>query len=253
MVPASQGNQPANREGSVGSPEADSVQYAGNEAEPIPHDHRGSVNADGSINLGFRNRKESHRGILPDPTVGLQSGQQHQPGSNDLTAYASTNQSHASILSEQTSMTAENTLPPINTYHGLRQTSLSPNPYQSPRRKRSFEAERGQDSSDTKRLSSIKSILNPSGDDQHRASEAGYRSAPTRSPHPPYMGMPSPNYTPDSRHRSPNMSSSNTIVSKDNGDNERAKLERRAALQREAEKMREMLAAKERELEELNK
>jgi GATA-binding protein len=120
-----------------------------------------------------------------------------------------------------------------------RHPSLSPNSFLSPSRKRSFsvtEIEPRGDAgpptepapSHSKRLSSIKSILNPGFSD-------------------PSAGSPiSSRYTP-----SPANSTAGGAGRDAQSESERAKLERREMLQREAERMREALKAKERELAEL--
>lgn len=203
----------------MGSPESDHV-------SPPPEAHRGSTNPDGSINLGFRNRN------LPDPTRG-QSIQQQHPGS-DLIAYASNSQSHGN---DNDSLNDDNRLPPINSFSSARQRiSLSPNSFLSPSRKRSFsntdmepslrDSATNPTSTNPKRLSSIKSLLNPGASDH----EPNDRRSPSQ-----FLNPPSPNY------------SSQAPVQ----DSERAKFERREMLQREAERMREALKAKERELAEL--
>lgn len=246
VVPAAQGTQAAGMDGgsaSIGSPESE---HASPPAESAP---RGSINPDGSVNLGFRMRN------LPDPTRG-QNGQQ-LPNS-DLTAYASTSsQSHSH--EHHDSLSNDNRLPPITSYPSPSQnrSSLSPNSFLSPSRKRSFSAteiEQQQPSlsdpnssnihpTNPKRLSSIKSILNPGFSDNEQ-SERNDRRSPTRYP---AVGSPSMSsgYATSPANSAP--SSGRDAQS----ESERAKLERREMLQREAEKMREALKAKERELAEL--
>jgi GATA-binding protein, other eukaryote len=103
----------------------------------------------------------------------------------------------------------------------------------------------------SKRLSSIKSILNPPGmaldDPDH------YRQA-LRSPDSPTTSAPSPGSFSNSGYAGTPASlppSTQSSARDPNSESEKAKAERRAMLQREAEKMRELLAAKERELAEL--
>lgn len=128
-----------------------------------------------------------------------------------------------------------------------RQTSLTPSSFLSPTRKRSFSssetdyanqastngdgnsgsgAAAGSNSNTqeavTKRLSSIKSILNSPADDDDNVIMSG-------------MGGPYANHG-----------------SNDTEESARVRAEKRMALQREAERMRQMLAAKERELAELD-
>lgn len=245
---------------SMESPESESASYA----EPGPSsdmdDQRGSMNPDGSVNLGFRPRNAPPRTILPEPIHTTHHGQQQPAARSDLTAYSSSSQVHPQHYQEQTFNNIENRLPPMNAYpHPPRQASLSPNSFLSPRRKRSFtEAETNTPTdadSSSKRLSSIKSILNPSADVQHPDSrDTDHRLGSSRSPGPPYQAP-----SPGSYGALPTVGSSTpgnfgglSGARDPHGESERAKYERRVALQREAEKMREMLAAKERELAELN-
>jgi hypothetical protein len=129
---------------------------------------------------------------------------------------------------------------------------VSPNSFLSPSRKRSFSAAEIEplqpsfsESTHPKRLSSIKSILNPgtfsdSETDRDRQSPGRY----------PCVGS-----TFSSGHAtSPANSAVGSALNSARdpaSESERAKLERREMLQREAEKMREALKAKERELAEL--
>jgi GATA-binding protein len=231
VVPAAQGAQISDSP-NMGSPESD-------HHSPPAEAPRGSINPDGSVNLGFRMREEQ-RSYLPDPTsTGRQNG---QLPSSDLTAYASSS-SNTQYHEPLDSLHNDNRLPPMASYPSPTQQrpSLSPNSFLSPSRKRSFSATEIDplpSLSDTtapaapptnpKRLSSIKSILNPGFQD----SDSGNERASPR-----YLSHPSPGI-------SGGMSSAMS-------DSERSKVERRELLQREAEKMREALKAKERELEEL--
>lgn len=207
---------------------------------------RGSVNDDGSVNLGFRRRSEQPLTFLPEPVRHGQIPSSLQ--SNDLTAYhtARTPQS----LDIHDSLTDDNRLAPLTSISALsdRQLSLSPASFISPSRKRSFSAateseaatsDVGHDSS--KRLSSIKSILNPAGQTMGRSAmeDAADSLRMLRSPASAMTSAPSPG--------SPSTSSTITAGT-GAAETDRAKAERRAALQQEAEKMRELLAAKEREL-----
>lgn len=220
IIPAASGAQaspnldPAST--SIGSPESD-------RPSPPPEDHRGTMNPDGSVNLGFRGRG------LPAPiaTSRPSNGQQ----TSDLTAYASGNQSHHE---HPDSLNNENRLPPMTSYPspGHRRPSVSPNSFLSPStRKRSFSAtdfepQPSDPSSQPKRLSSIKSILNPGFPDDNNSDidpalrRNYYSNSPSNAPF-------------------------------DAAEAERRKAERREMLQREADNMREALKAKERELAEL--
>jgi hypothetical protein len=136
-----------------------------------------------------------------------------------------------------------------------RQSSLSPASFLSPPRKRSFSAtdmdpHYQNETDQPKRLSSIKSILNPT------ATSPAPEDTPVRQLH--YLGTPgstaasspSPGPYPASGHTSaPHQLPSPRGVHGREG--ERSKTEKRAMLEREREMMRELLAAKERELAEL--
>jgi GATA-binding protein len=247
VVPA-QGPQTPGAEGSNARESPESEQ-----ASPPAEAPRGSINPDGSVNLGFRNRN------LPDPTRG-QSGQP-LPGS-DLTAYASTSQNHSH--EHHDSLNNDNRLPPINSYPSPAQNrpSLSPNSFLSPSRKRSFSAldieplppasdsnsSANLPSANSKRLSSIKSILNPGFSEPDVNSDPNDRRSPTR-----YVAIDSPKMT-SGYATSPGNSGSGSVPNSARdvqSEGERAKLERREMLQREAERMREALKAKEKELADL--
>jgi GATA-binding protein len=228
---------------------------------------RGTMNPDGSINLGFRRREEQNRN-LPDPNRG-QNGQPQQMATGDLSAY-----SHPQNHQQQhdpSSLHSDNRLPPIATYPSPgqpRPPSLSPNFLMSPSRKRSFSilenepSPQPQADQNSKRLSSIKSILNPSQyaiDDgtidpslRHQGQPPmpqQQQQHPQRSPNSGYAPMPMR----DGR-EAQNENNRDAAIAQQNGDweKERARQERKVELQREAERMREALKAKERELEELN-
>ncbi|KAK6583928.1 hypothetical protein PZA11_003658 [Diplocarpon coronariae] len=193
-------------------------------ASPPGEAPRGSINPDGSVNLGLRLRDGPGRSLLPDPV-------QSSRGLSDLTAYSHTQPSPHDLSD---SLNNGNRLPPMTCYPAPARDrpSVSPHSFLSPSRKRSFSAtameapplppisERAPPSTQPKRLSSINSILNPGSEDR---GERAYS-------------------------RSPNLGLGN---GGGGGDVERAKGERREMLQREAERMREELRAKERELEEM--
>ncbi|KAI9736457.1 MAG: putative electron transfer flavoprotein subunit [Claussenomyces sp. TS43310] len=259
VVPAAHGSQQAaefeGADNRMGSPESDDPS-----SQHEMEGQRGSMNADGSINLGFRSRNESRneppRTLLPDPTMRTQSGQQQPVGAPDLTAYATNPPSHQHYQHDPSSLTSENKLPPMTSYPSPAthpRPSLSPNSFLSPGRKRSVSAAEmemapasGSDQQ-SKRLSSIKSLLNPAA----RASEdesfdPSFRAGERRSPGMTYSGSPSPHSYAASPSYGPSGARDETL------DAERSKLDRRAELQREAERMREALRAKEKELEELD-
>ncbi|KAK4204904.1 putative siderophore regulation protein [Triangularia verruculosa] len=189
---------------------------------------RGTFNADGSVNLGFskkqqqQSQQESSLKLVPEDVL-MQNRQTSPLPSSDLAQYHSSQPSHQS-QSKPESLNDENRLAPLINMGGGRQTSLSPASFLSPSRKRSFSATDPEtDGEQTKRLSSIKSILNPTsgtGD-----SEEGRQDR-----------FPSPG----------------SLIGQGAVDAEQKKAERRAALAMEAERMREMLRQKERELAELD-
>jgi GATA-binding protein len=210
---------------------------------PESQETRGTPNPDGSINLGFRPRNEV-RTQLPQPTSVARGG-------NDLTAYASFSNSGNSF-EHPDSLSNENRLPPMAAYPSPKpgRLSLSPNTFLSPSHKRSFstlETEQ-QDTTNVdpnaqpKRLSSIKSILNLGSSEYLDAGGSGGsdRLSPSR-----YSAVNSPSYG-----VSP-ANSGGEAGHEAVSDGERKKVERRELLQREAERMREALKAKERELEEM--
>lgn len=207
---------------------------------------RGSLNSDGSVSLGFRRRVEPSRN-LPElaSTLRGQSGhpqQQQQMPANNLAPYASSNPQHAhqQHAHDPSSLNPDNRLPPMAAYPSPshRPSSLSPNFLLTPSRKRSFsatveneaqaQAQAASEQNNPTRLSSIKSILNPA--QQARGEEDLDPSLRTQ------QRSPGQAYAP---------------VAPMAAEQERAKGERREMLQREAERMREELRAKERELEEL--
>ncbi|KAM3065747.1 GATA type transcriptional activator of nitrogen-regulated proteins [Clarireedia jacksonii] len=225
-------------------------------------DRRGTVNPDGSINLGFRLRNDPGRS-LPEPIRTQNRQQQHPP--SDLTVYAS-----ASNVSNQNfeSLHNDNRLPPMTSYPTPLQASnpgsVSPSSFLSPSRKRSISAvdandgtantESNSNPTQPKRLSSIKSILNPGFADPEANNsdiDSNLRRGDDRLSPSRYSNV-----------ASPSLSSVGTLAASPSGsapasgkdassETDRAKAERRELLQREAEKMREALKAKERELAEL--
>jgi GATA-binding protein len=237
VIPVTQGGQD---EGAALEPADQQSQHSGSDVE------RGTLNPDGSMNLGLRRKPEQTRAILPEP-IRQSQGSTPLP-SSDLTAYHSTHTPQGMDLRD--SLTDDNRLAPMNSISILsdRQSSLSPASFLSPSRKRSFSAtdseanqsESGHDSS--KRLSSIKSILNPTGTAYSPISNPMEDAADSlrllRSPASTMFSASSPGAY--------SVASSTMPSTQFEGD--RLKSERRVALQQEAEKMREMLAAKEREL-----
>ncbi|KAI0009507.1 hypothetical protein F4779DRAFT_367805 [Xylariaceae sp. FL0662B] len=214
-----------------------------------PGIERGSMNDDGSVNLGLRQQVDQPFTLLPEP---IRSGQGSTPlRSTDLMAYHTTHVPQPHNLRD--SLTDDNRLAPLTSIPPMtdRQSSLSPASFLSPSRKRSFPrteseftpSESGHDNS--KRLSSIKSLLNPTSDSttNFQQTDDASESLHFRSPATTLTSVPSPG--PYSR----TSSMLPSIYSREStAESERSKADRRAALQREAERMREVLAAKEREL-----
>ncbi|KAI1435665.1 hypothetical protein GGR50DRAFT_655273 [Xylaria sp. CBS 124048] len=245
VIPASQDEVSADTEDAmvIDSVEQQS-QYTEYEME------RGSINEDGSINLGLR-RKPNHRlTLLPEPTP---AGQGSTPiPSTDPTAYHP--YQTLQPMSSRDSMVDDNRLPPLTSIIHDRQSSLSPASFLGPSsRKRSFSATDSDapasefNAENTKRLSSIKSILNPTsgpssdfGSTTDDSSEMARLRSPARKSMSSFKPSASSVVTSNTI---PSMRSRETTV-----DAEKSKADRRAALQQEAERMREMLAAKEKEL-----
>ncbi|KAK3988544.1 hypothetical protein QBC44DRAFT_101428 [Cladorrhinum sp. PSN332] len=238
------------------SPEMDSAMLDRPESPtPAPEEpkEKGSINADGSVNLGFKRRQEPPLTLVPE-TLLRQNRQNSPPTSSGLAQYHSSHSSTQQQSHNPESLSDENRLAPISSFNmpNDRQSSLSPASFLSPSRKRSFSAAEmdslngGQaDNDNHKRLSSIKSILNPtaSSPDPEELSDSASRQL-LFSPGTTAVSAPSPGaYS--------NVSGQggmwDTMI-----ETEKSKAERRAALAREAEMMREMLAKKERELAEFD-
>ncbi|KAH6996510.1 hypothetical protein BKA56DRAFT_609750 [Ilyonectria sp. MPI-CAGE-AT-0026] len=236
----------------------DSVETQNQSQEPTPE--RGTINDDGSINLGLRRRPEHPLTIEPHPVMRPNRRMSPLPSTSDLAAYHQSN----NMRNLPSSLNDDNRLPPMTSMTAAadRQSSLSPASFLSPTRKRSFSTtegepfnlnEGGQES--TKRISSInlKSILNPANSTGSPSNtgpgsdDGDYSLPPIRSPGSTTASAPSPGAF-SNRDPTPGAPPGSRDLSMES---ERLKSERRAALQREAERMREMLAAKERELQEL--
>jgi hypothetical protein len=193
---------------------------------------KGSINQDGSVNLGFgtgagsESRQESEQPIslVTENSGMLRQTRQTPPLQSiaDLTPFHARNQPQPQAMPN--SFSNENRLAPLTSIAAIgdRQPSLSPASFLSLSRKRSFSSvdrdlPQTSDPDSSKRLSSINSLLNPAGTSEEDSREMIRRNYPSPG----------------------NMA----------GD--AAKAEKRAALQREAEAMRAQLAAKEKELAEL--
>ncbi|KAK3688379.1 hypothetical protein B0T22DRAFT_479635 [Podospora appendiculata] len=225
------------------------------DADPVVE--RGTMNPDGSINLGGRRREEPSLTLVPEKL--LRQGRQTSPlASGGLEQYHSTHSNQHHHVPD--SLTNENRLAPLTsiTVPTDRQSSLSPASFLSPSRKRSVSAAdmdfpSPNEGDSHKRLSSIKSILNHSALGGREDSPELLRLSPMRSPASTATSAPSPgSYSNCGVASTPSTLPPPQSSSRDaSGETGRYKAERRAALEREAEKMREMLAAKERELAEL--
>ncbi|KAH7484110.1 hypothetical protein IWW34DRAFT_846519 [Fusarium oxysporum f. sp. albedinis] len=235
----------------------DAIEPAEMQGQYEQNAEKGSMNEDGSVNLGLRRRPDHPLTIEPQPVIRPTSRTiSPLPSTSDLAAYHQSNNPRQYTGS----LNDDNRLAPMASMssNNDRKTSLSPASFLSPTRKRSFSTteseafasqETGQESS--KRISSIniKSILNPSTSattppNLGTGSDDGdYSLPPIRSPGSTIASAPSPS-TFSNRDNTPGAGPRDF-------DTEKIKAERRAALQREADKMREMLAAKERELQEL--
>jgi hypothetical protein len=215
---------------------------------------RGSINPDGSVNLGFRRRQEPLTTLVPEMVL-MQNRQTSPLPSMDLGQYHSSHPTQHQHVPE--SLINENRLAPltsINMPHD-RQSSLSPASFLSPSRKRSFSAtdmeSNGQNDGDQpKRLSSIKSILNPSAatpgrEDYQEQSQQYFVTPASTAASTPSPGVYSSGGYPAALPRLP---SPRGLL---RTEADKSKAEKRAMLEREREMMRELLAAKERELAEL--
>ncbi|KAL6881737.1 hypothetical protein HDV57DRAFT_74486 [Trichoderma longibrachiatum] len=222
---------------------------------------RGTMNEDGSVNLGLRRRPDHPLTIEPEPAMRSSRNPSPLPSAStsDLAVYHQHNTASRSV---PPTLNDENKLAPLASMNSAiiddRQSSLSPASFLSPTRKRSFsstEADfvRGADGSheNAKRISSIKSILNPSTSAEEAlntgpgSTDRGeYALPPLRSPGASMPPRPSGGggFTP--------LNATSRPIDND-AESERIKAERRMLLRQEAERMREMLAAKERELMEL--
>jgi GATA-binding protein len=244
-----------------GGPESDGGTSERADSPPSENDapkERGSVNPDGSVNLGLRRRvQEPPLKLVPEEVLMRNRHTSPMP-STSLGQYQS---SHSSSQPNHIpeSLTDENRLAPITSIpmpHD-RNSSLSPSSFLSPSRKRSFssaaiEPNNQNDAEPPKRLSSIKSILNPEasspGREEYREPSQPFTMTPgttaASTPSPGTFSNTGPLPVP------PRLPSPRELLQTD-AERERSKAERRAILEREREMMRELLAAKERELAEL--
>lgn len=212
---------------------------------------KGSINPDGSVNLGVRRRLEHPLTLVPE-TVLRQNRQASPLHSGDLTQYHSGHTSQPHPLPN--SLTNENRLAPLTSIPVPtdRQSSLSPASFLSPTRKRSFssadfEFPPPSDHDSAKRLSNINSILNPAATPGESEDVGELSRLPARSPGSAHGMAPNPNVA----GATGGLESGQQKSRDPKSESDISKAERRVALQRETERMRELLAAKERELAEL--
>ncbi|GAB1319098.1 GATA type transcriptional activator of nitrogen-regulated proteins [Madurella fahalii] len=243
-----------------GSPEAESVPSeradSPSEDDETPKE-RGTINPDGSVNLGVRPRQE-HTMTMAPQTFLRQNRHPSPLPSTDLGLYHSSHVTQPHHIPD--SLTDENRLAPLTSIPmpDDRQSSLSPASFLSPSRKRSFSAAEmdypsPSETDHPKRLSSIKSILNPTTTASGAESVAGQPQPIFPSPGTTAASTPSPGAYPGTSAASgPQLFGHSQGSLRDSArEMEISKAERRAVLEREAERMRELLAAKERELAEL--
>lgn len=213
---------------------------------------RGSVNPDGSVNLGLQRRQETPLTLVPE-TVLMQNRQMSPLPSTDLEQYHQGQHHQTKHVPE--SLTNENRLAPLTSIpmpHD-RESSLSPATFLSPSTKRTFtaaEMETQSEGDQPKRLSSIKSILNPPVTSPPPEDASERRPPIFTTPSSTAASTPSPGTYP-SVYQTPapqQLPSPQGSLGREGG---RSKAEKRAMLEREREMMRELLAAKERELAEL--
>ncbi|KAL1888562.1 GATA type transcriptional activator of nitrogen-regulated proteins [Ceratocystis pirilliformis] len=271
---------------------------------PEPSMERGTLNEDGSVNLGVRRRrpgnaKESSDSMVIDSNPSLPQKQKRQARAKSQCQDLNQNQNQGQTQNTPVQQHDASQLSPSG--KDDRQPSNSPSPFLAHSRKRSFSTTEGLSppnqhlqsaaSDSTKRISSINSILNPANDGG--AAEARYHdshantysttsanAAMSQADHP---GMRSPVSTGTSFVASPGSlsmygsSSGNggyphNLLSqpppplnlppgplmhqmpmqapsgRENSVEHETVISRRAALQEEARRMREMLARKEEEL-----
>ncbi|ROT39443.1 hypothetical protein SODALDRAFT_399007 [Sodiomyces alkalinus F11] len=245
----------------------DTEEYDGSETQsqvPEPSPERGTLNDDGSINLGLRPRPGKLPPILAISALSSHHQKTTLPPVSDLAGYQSF-QSGTPLGHHHDFHSHQNQLGPIASIHGHADTrmTLAPASFLSPLRKRSLSAADG-DSNTTldggpdasKRLSSIKSILNPCNDLQstvtphaeREISGVDYRGTAT-----PYIST-SPRLSSHFTARgAPSLlASSYPHPYGVHEDHERLQAHRQT-LEQEAQRMREALAAKERELANLSR
>lgn len=204
---------------------------------------RGTMNDDGSVNLGFRRRAQQLPPIEPRAGLGVPGGQPSPLSTDPATHQTSLQPQQPQQHDAPMYLNEENRLASLATVASSeeRQPSLSPASFLSSSRKRSFSAAEGDpppSSEGSKRVSSIKSILNPADESAQMRYDEG-REYAARSPHAGFaVTAGAGQYSPGRGGREASAEGPGVAG-------------RREALRLEAERMRDMLAQKERELAEL--
>ena len=215
---------------------------------------RGTVNLDGSINLG--SRRYANGDLQPAGQLSAAEVMERDLAAASLSSLSAYRQPSSQIGTPDTYHAEERRLAPMASMAREvdRNSSISPASLMSTARKRSIsttgsEVDRhgGSPSDNLKRLSSITSILKSSD----RMDTMGYSLPPLRAPAPTTGAYDNNPHSPHQPVSSDGRAMSQRQTSHKRDETARLKTDRRAALRREAEQMREMLAAKERELMEL--
>jgi GATA-binding protein, other eukaryote len=230
-------------------------EYDGSETQSEAPDtitERGTLNDDGSISLGLRPRPDSLPSILPT-SLRPNPGQTTLPRVADLAGYQTSHTRLPLPHSHSEHHSDENKLAPITSLQPgtERQSSQSPASFLASSRKRSFSSAEDEPSyahpggnEQPKRLSSIKSILNPSSRPEEDEAREAYARAARASP------RPSPGHF-SQQTPSPLPSPYGVAPSGPFDESGNVQAQRRQELYQEAQRMREALAAKERELAEM--
>ncbi|KZF23202.1 hypothetical protein L228DRAFT_106175 [Xylona heveae TC161] len=226
----------------------DPPHYRYHDQQPMEN-HRGTVNPDGSVNLGFRSQGRLSISESLSPTAHDQPSRYHAapPAPIDFTSYPPQSHErphHGPQLSPHSHPHSQHQ--PDRLSPAPRHPSTSPHLNGSTARKRSFSVAEGESSQElgdvakTNRLNSIKSILNPS--QQSSVDVPIEPSLLALGRHPSAFSEGSPG-------AEASAAAAGTGGIEQPATKRRAS--RRADLQKEMERIREMLAAKERELAEL--
>ena len=238
----------------------ENAEYEGSARSAEGTPERGTLNPDGSVNLGLRRRPDQPLAIEPRAGYSISGSQGSPITSTDPIAYRSPRGPQHDVPMY---LNEENRLASLASIASTeeRQPSLSPASFLSSR-KRSFSATEPElpvspdgTHEATKRISSIISILNPADESAIETSDYENRRdfyhSNARSPHSAagYSSKPVASVASSSSQYCPNVPTYYRDISSERDSS--SKDERREALRREAERMRAMLAQKERELAEL--